>query len=294
MQFSIRLPEYIPYEPRINYDYLMIKPVGTECFIVVEKPNSFKFYHITTDPVCNQIPFLTIHIPGVCVMHSPIILHGTIIRPTLCVIYDIIQRPNAKELNETRLTNLHKLMSSNPHLYANEAMTFGVAHFIDVSASANLLYDVGKVPYNIKHIEYKSYSTIASIERQPVSFDLSPPMPIIEPSNTICDKYNNSATCVFILYADIYPDIYNIYTEDRSFVGVAHVPDYKTSVFLNNIFRRIKENANLDLLEESDDEDEFENTSLSKFVDLTKVAKMKCVYDDKFMKWMPTQLICEL
>lgn len=292
MQFSIRLPEYIPYEPRIKSDYILAKPVGTECFIVAERPNSFKFYHITADMFCNKIPFLTINVPGVgSLTHTPTVLHGTLIRPTLCVIYDIIQRPNnAKEQNETRLMNLHKLMSYNPQLYDNAVMTFGVAHFIDVSASEDLLQSVNAVPYKIKHLEYKSYSGMTSNERQPISIELPPPPPSIEPDTPV-DKYITLTTCDFILYADIYPDIYHIYTEEHIHVGVAHVPDYKTSVFLNSIFRSIKENANLDLLEESDDEDEFENTSPSKYVDLNKSAKMKCVYDEKFMKWMPIQLM---
>ena len=34
------------------------------------------------------------------------------------------------------------------------------------------------------------------------------------------------------------------------------IPDYKTSVFMNDLFRTIKENKNLDLLEESDDEED--------------------------------------
>jgi hypothetical protein len=238
------------------------------------------------------MPFLTINVPGVCSLtHTPIILHGTLIRPTLCVIYDIIQRHNnAKEPNETRLTNLHKFMAYNSQLYDNCIMTFGVAHFIDVSASENLLQSVNAVPYKIKHLEYKSYFGMANNDHQPISIELPPPSPIIEPSAPL-DKYNTLTTCVFILYADIYPDIYNIYTEEHIHVGVAHVPDYKTSVFLNSIFRSIKENANLDLLEESDDEDEFENTSPSKYVDLNKSANMKCVYDEKFMKWMPIQLM---
>ena len=33
---------------------------------------------------------------------------------------------------------------------------------------------------------------------------------------------------------------------------------------MNDLFRNIKENSNLDLLEESDDEDEFENISRNK------------------------------
>ena len=69
------------------------------------------------------------------------------------------------------------------------------------------------------------------------------------------------------------------------------IPDYKTSVFMNNLFRTIKENKNLDFLEESDDEEEFENTNEDKFVDLNKHIIMKCVYMDKFRKWKPVSIV---
>ena len=68
---------------------------------------------------------------------------------------------------------------------------------------------------------------------------------------------------------------------------IASIPDYKTSVMMNSLFRNIKENKSLDALEESDDEDEFENVNLDKFVDLSKKIKMKCVYNYKFKKWTP-------
>ena len=38
----------------------------------------------------------------------------------------------------------------------------------------------------------------------------------------------------------------------------------------------------LDLLEESDDEDEFQNTSETKYVNLNKSINMKCEYNIKF------------
>ena len=59
---------------------------------------------------------------------------------------------------------------------------------------------------------------------------------------------------------------------------------------MNNLFRSIKENNNLDLLEESDDEEEFENISLDKFVDVDKKIKFLCVYNSKFKSWMPNPL----
>ena len=46
----------------------------------------------------------------------------------------------------------------------------------------------------------------------------------------------------------------------------------------------------LDLLEESDDEEEFENISLDKFVDLDKKIIMECVFIKKFDSWQPIKI----
>ena len=59
---------------------------------------------------------------------------------------------------------------------------------------------------------------------------------------------------------------------------------------MNSLFRKIKENKNLDLLEESDSEDEFENTSLEKYVDLNKSYIIECIYNKKLKKWIPRNL----
>ena len=60
---------------------------------------------------------------------------------------------------------------------------------------------------------------------------------------------------------------------------------------MNSLFRNIKENTNLDLLEESDDEEEFENANADKFVDLEKTLLMECIYLKKFQKWQPVKVI---
>ena len=48
---------------------------------------------------------------------------------------------------------------------------------------------------------------------------------------------------------------------------------------------------NLDTLEESDDEEEFQNVNLSKYVDLDKRYNMTCVYNHKFKKWVPLEIV---
>jgi hypothetical protein len=96
---------------------------------------------------------------------------------------------------------------------------------------------------------------------------------------------------VWKVKATLAADIYELYTKDDTLVGTAMVPSYKSSVMLNSLFRKIKENANLDLLEESDDEEEFENNETDKFVDLSKTILMECVFLKKFQKWQPVKVI---
>jgi hypothetical protein len=97
----------------------------------------------------------------------------------------------------------------------------------------------------------------------------------------------------FRVKATIEMDIYHLYVSDTNtdtLYGVAMIPSYKSSVMMNSLFRNIKENINLDLLEESDDE-EYENINSDKFVNLNKTYTMKCVYNRKFKKWQPTEIV---
>ena len=114
------------------------------------------------------------------------------------------------------------------------------------------------------------------------------------------NNHHNKKYKIFIVSADIQNDIYNLIDPDAvndlsnytiSNKLIASIPDYKTSVFMNTLFRNIKENRSLDALEESDDEDEFENTNIDKFVDLTKKIKMKCIFNYKFKKWTPVECV---
>tara|TARA_Y100000389_G_scaffold188065_3_gene210145 strand:+ start:7973 stop:8911 length:939 start_codon:yes stop_codon:yes gene_type:complete len=105
-------------------------------------------------------------------------------------------------------------------------------------------------------------------------------------------KKNINNIGIFYISATINSDIYNIYSNSNSeYIGVACISSYKTSVLLNGLFRNIKENINLDLLEESDDEEEFQDISDDKYVDTNKRVIMKCNYNRRFSKWEPFELI---
>ena len=100
---------------------------------------------------------------------------------------------------------------------------------------------------------------------------------------------------MFIVKATTKTDIYNLFAIDNKgleiFFDIAYIPDFKTSVMMNGLFRNIKENNNLDLLEESDDEEDFEDITLNKYVFLDKKYIMSCIYDYKFKRFIPKKII---
>jgi len=126
---------------------------------------------------------------------------------------------------------------------------------------------------------------------------------IASASTTVLEKITNLSAVnvkipqknvIFKIKADIQNDIYHLYCLENNmeiFYNVAYIPDYKTSVMMNKLFRNIKENENLDLLEESDDEDEFQNENIDKFVDINKSYLMICKFNHKFKKWYPVKKV---
>lgn len=179
------------------------------------------------------------------------------------------------------------------------------------------VYCIQKKRSNDKTNQYQNihFNVLSSVQKmdaqtQPQQPQQSEHPTPIKPANTVSKhiietgkKYvEKSKYKIFIVSADIQNDIYNLvepdavndlsnYDYDISNKLIASIPDYKTSVFMNALFRNIKENRSLDALEESDDEDEFENTNIDKFVDLTKKIKMKCVFNYKFKKWTPIECV---
>jgi hypothetical protein len=115
----------------------------------------------------------------------------------------------------------------------------------------------------------------------------------INVNNIIKPIKQNLIIATFLVRAAIQNDIYDLYCMNSNNLvkyNIACIPDYKTSVYMNSLFRNIKENVNLDTLEESDDEEDFENINLDKYVDLNKEYIMNCSYNYKFKKWVPLNI----
>jgi hypothetical protein len=112
-----------------------------------------------------------------------------------------------------------------------------------------------------------------------------------KPSSTY--KHVTKREIVFKIKPDIQNDIYHLYASNNGteiYYDIAYIPDFVTSVMMNKLFRNIKENNNLDALEESDDEEEFENDKEDRFVFLNKSYNMICAYNNKFKKWFPLRV----
>ncbi len=111
--------------------------------------------------------------------------------------------------------------------------------------------------------------------------------------NHILNNNTNKIYGTFKIKATVYEDIYNLYINEHNnlvYYDNCLIDSYKTSKFMNSLFRNIKENIDLDKLEESDDEDEFENINIDKFVNLEKSINIECIYNNKFRKWIPQKI----
>lgn len=128
---------------------------------------------------------------------------------------------------------------------------------------------------------------------------ISPKLPFVKPN----DEMLTNIQAVFIVRPNIQNDIYELFVKPTTrslsqstsyiFHNFAHIPNYKTSAMMNALFRKIKENDRLDTMEESDDDDEFENIEQDKFVSLTTEYKMVCRLNKKFCKWVPISIVSQ-
>jgi len=126
-----------------------------------------------------------------------------------------------------------------------------------------------------------------------------PIMPVCE-RPLMCDysRPQFKEPTVFWVKPAVQFDIYNLFCENkthkRTYCGVAGIQTYKTSVLLNTVFRKIRANQNLDAIEESDDDEDFEDVRESKWViDMEKEVKMVCEFNAKVRKWIPVKLADE-
>ena len=109
-------------------------------------------------------------------------------------------------------------------------------------------------------------------------------------------------TLTFMIKSNVNADNYMLYYKNNNnefiYYDTALINSIKISIFMNNIFRNINVNNNIDLIEESDDEDYFENISLNKNLKPNLEINMICYYNSKFNCWSPVNIskndVCKL
>ena len=182
---------------------------------------------------------------------------------------DLINYTQLKKFKE--INNLMKYYLRQTSHFKN-TVTFGLP-IMDTNIY-NLKKNINELPYSLYCIQYRL------LHRD-------------KPFLNEFIKLNRCVYKIFLIKPTIINDIYELYFKNNSTIEkykTACIPDYKTSVMMNSLFRTIKENENLDFLEESDDEEEFENILPDKFVDLNKEIKMKCVFMENFDSWKPIEI----
>lgn len=270
-------PSYSTFvHKKVSTDYYMAIPMGKKylawfthynssfvcIFIEVEERNgAFALKSAFIRPCCfnKEIAYGT-----------GTLLYGTIVTNKFFCVEDLFYFRNQscnKMVPNKKLLIMHTIFSD----YVKEVdllqnnIVFSICL---MNESLKLLHE------DIKNIDYKIYS----IKMCFFSTHKSYKMRYIEEKN----DYE-----IFTVSAEVGTDTYNLYKQDK-YVGLAYIPNYKTSVLMNSLFRNIKENANLDAIEESEDEDEFENKNNPEyFVDLKKRLSMKCEYNTNFKSWVP-------
>ena len=166
------------------------------------------------------------------------------------------------------------------------------------------------IPYNIRHIQYRStnqilphynVSNIKKFTTDLLAISVSAPLSLEKKKFIINTNWRfdfskpiYKQNVYFYVKADIAYDVYYLGAlskKDIIYCQNALVLNFKTSVLLNTIFRKIKENQCLDFVEDSDDETDFEDVREDKLVDLNKECIMECYFHVKFKKWIPIQVV---
>ncbi len=311
--------ENITHKKVYNSDMILVIPDGKKCFAW--------FTYINDKPSCLIMELAgnknIVDIKQVNACFSNELSYGTIFYGTLFnhlnnrffTIEDIfsykdelIERENwSFKMEKIKLCLKNQL---KPCAYNNSFIVFGLP--IICKTNDELENKLKNIKYKINSIQYRLYNRsnnylfityenyINQKETLVVNKYIKPQIQEKPVEKIVVKQPMKSKPfekVVFLIKPDIQNDIYHLYCLDQNLKeeqhSIAHIPDYNTSVMMNKLFRIIKENNNLDALEESDDEEEFENEDITKFVHLDKSYKMVCQFNHKFKKWTPVKLANE-
>ena len=268
--------ENITHKKVFNSDYIVAIPEGKKCFAWFTSLNNKMvclIMELTTNKQINDIK-----ISNACFSNE--LAYGTIIYGTVFYhsynnffsIEDIFSY-KGDEIDRVcwgeKLIKIKDMLKKdlNQVSYNKSFIVFGLP--LIAKTNEELERKIEKVEYKIDSIQFNLFNRVNNylfmnyakylenksnkIERTTVSQEN-----VLYKNNV---RNQSKREIVFNIRPDIQDDIYHLYCINNELKeeehGIAHISDYNSSVMMNKLFRIIKENENLDALEESDDEEEF-------------------------------------
>ena len=266
--------------------FYMVIPTGKKYFIW--------FTYLNNKPVCVSLSYvfktkMIQHVkiinccfdPTLCSGNGTI-LYGTHIllkKHNIFSIENIFYYKSKKVLFETqyiKFSIIQKILNNSisNKIYTNYEYLFKIP--IINNSYSSVMSKLKKLPYNVYCIQHRSWTEHEYLNERV--------------------HIEKTHYAVFSVKSEIETDVYSLSCIDEKDslvnIGYAYIGNIKTSIFMNKLFRCIRENDNIDLIEESEDEDTFENTSIDKFI-LGKNHNLKCVFNKKYKKWEPLNITNE-
>jgi hypothetical protein len=282
---NIELFYNLTYKKVSNYNLILAIPQGNKCFIWFTKINNKNVAILIylTNVTQNNYNFSNIYLLDNNFNYklTGTILYGTTIEFENKLFFffeDIFYFKKINIFSETFLNKLNIMNDIlNNYIYKiidiNNSIIIGIppinTNFHDMN---NLIKNI---PYEIKELKY-----------------------ILQNETQLYVKYkkynwsekNLLQKNIFKVIPNKKTDIYNLYLLNKTkneyeFHSIALIQDYKSSIMMNKIFHGLKEQDNLDYLEDSDDEfmPETDMENNWKF--------MECTFNNKFKKWIPIKVI---
>jgi hypothetical protein len=284
--------EHFSHKKVLNFDVLMAIPKGPKSILWITKYNgnnfSFCFILDSKKKITNVFYYkFDNKIRQDLIKDNGTVLYGTLFFTNInkCFTIENVLYNSGKNVAKfswgEKMIIIDSLLKNNLQSVCDPKIILGVPILSNNCVEFKEM--ISHSLYGIYQIEYRKFNNYNNSIVTKLSV-------IIHPSHT---SVANLSENIFLVKATIQDDIYELYdTKDiNKFIDTAHIPNYNTSVMMNSLFRTIKENANLDALEESDDEEEFQNNDEEQFVSLNISYKIKCIFNKKFKQWQPIEVI---
>jgi hypothetical protein len=281
------IKKFLSYSINLSYEYITYKKnsIKYDCFIAI--PNGKKYFvwftQIKDKNVCVFLEYfynkiINISIKNVSFHIPDTIFYGTFFIKKNIKIFSIENIFYHKNKNIS-LMIFYKKLNIIKNIFQDVDRTIENNNYIYFGLPLmntnllSLLNTVNKLNHNIYFIQCIQSSRHINIKYTEIK-----------------KEFVEKKKITFLIKPDIINDIYHLYYNDKNEYikyDVACIPNIKISIQMNSLFRIIKENNNLDSLEESDDEEEFENTNIHKYVFIDREIRMECEYHLKFKSWIP-------